>query len=151
MQMNVTNLRFVSLIEREIIYLSIKKVSGQFVINFLLFFFLWTNFNRDLPSMCDGIFTWAISKIVGARSIFKAISGTLSAIMREKKIVNKKIIQKTGEKIVSQLEGNKKLACDFRKRIIGDSRQPAKYTRTWLHSNETYKFSSNFFSVLRRI
>lgn len=54
-------------------YLSIKNVSGH-LIRFL--FELVNNGNTDLPSICGGGSTPAISKNVGAKSMFNTISST---------------------------------------------------------------------------
>lgn len=55
--------------------LSIKNVSGQCAINFLLpFLCLWNSLNAERPSIWAGGLTPAMSKNVGAKSMLRTIS-----------------------------------------------------------------------------
>lgn len=65
--------------------LSIKNVSGQCETNFLFpFLCLWNNLNAERPSMWAGGLTPAMSRNVGAKSMFR----TISFILEKKNYTN---------------------------------------------------------------
>lgn len=70
--------------------LSIKNVSGQCETNFLFpFLCLWNNLNAERPSMWAGGLTPAMSRNVGAKSMFR----TISFILEKKKLYKRRTVK----------------------------------------------------------